>query len=219
MNGGSVDETSDPVSVSGLTDAVGIAADGFQSCAVLADGHIRCWGSDLDAVLGDDDLRSFQGGPVEVSGVADAVAITLGGFHGCALRADGTVACWGVNTGFELGNESAGDFPKAPVAVEGLSNVVSLSAGSHTCAVIADGTVWCWGSNTDGELGSGVKSRRELPTQVRGLAAAESVAVGQGTSCAVLRDHTVRCWGRNTYGALGNGTTQDSLSPVTVLER
>jgi len=219
LGNGAVDETSDPVIVSGISDAVSVGAGGFQSCAVLADGHVRCWGSGVDGVLGEG-RNDYEKEPVELNGIVDAVAVTVGDFHACALRATGAVVCWGRNHEFELGSDSAGDYPTAPVDVDGLSDVVSLSAGfDHTCAVIVDGTVWCWGGNSDGELGSGAKSERELVIQVRGIATAESVAVGAGTSCAVLRDHTVRCWGRNTYGALGNGTTQDSLSPVTVLAR
>ena len=56
--------------------------------------------------------------------------------HSLALRADGSVACWGDNR-----------FGKAPPAgVEG--DFVAVAAGYyHSLAVRADGSVACWGAN------------------------------------------------------------------------
>src|SRR3990172_3871373 len=55
--------------------------------------------------------------------------VSAGGHHSCALRTDGTVACWGQYTG---ATPLAGTF-------------AYVSAGSdHTCGVKTDGTIACW---------------------------------------------------------------------------
>ena len=73
----------------------------------------------------------------------------------CALKADGTVWCWGYGAQGELGNDASvnKDHPVQVVARDGganagdfLGGVVQVSTGNdHTCALKADGTVRCWG--------------------------------------------------------------------------
>jgi alpha-tubulin suppressor-like RCC1 family protein len=206
-----------PVRASELTNAVSVSVNSFNSCAVTSDGAVECWGAAGDGIISvaADDARV----PTRVDGIDDAVSVTLGSFHACALRSDATVACWGRNYELELGNSAVEDESPTPLPVEGLTDVVSLSAGfDHTCAVRSDGTVFCWGANGDGQLGTGEKARGSLPAPVRGLRSAISVGAGWSSTCAVLENHTARCWGYNDYGSLGDGTTKDSFEPVTVLE-
>ena len=70
---------------------------------------------------------------------ANAV-ISAGYRHSLALRADGSVACWGAN-----------HLDQAPPAgVEG--DFVAIAAGrEHSLALRADGSVACWGYNDDGQ--------------------------------------------------------------------
>ncbi len=85
-----------PVPVTGLTDAVGIAAVSGQSsaadhhtCAVLADGTARCWGNNNHGQLGDGTTTDSIV-PVVVTGLTDVVDITGGTHHTCALIEDGS---------------------------------------------------------------------------------------------------------------------------------
>ena len=62
--------------------------------------------------------------PVQVGGVADAVQLAVGwdGFA-CALRKDGSVACWGNNYFGDLGRGAAAatrpyDWVAAPVIIQ-----------------------------------------------------------------------------------------------------
>ena len=62
-----------------------------RTCALLANGTAKCWGL---GYLGNGTSNSSNV-PVTVSGLAGAVAISVGLSHTCALLANGTAKCWG----------------------------------------------------------------------------------------------------------------------------
>jgi alpha-tubulin suppressor-like RCC1 family protein len=153
-----------------LGSVVALAAGSAHTCALLASGHVKCWGGNWANQLGDG-TSDTQDNPVDVLVAAgnnlldDAVAITAGFAHTCAIRRDTTVACWGYNEDGELGTGSWGGgavYP-ATVCASGtglgcvpLRDVVAISAGTwNTCALLGDGTVRCWGWAHVGQLGSG----------------------------------------------------------------
>ncbi|MEM6997067.1 MAG: hypothetical protein AAF721_41570 [Myxococcota bacterium] len=88
---------------------VGVAAGAAHGCVIAADGSLSCWG---DNTYGQSDwqLPSWPEGPNGVAppfGAAPAIVdLTAGDKHTCALRADGTVDCWGCNEFGQLGGGS-----------------------------------------------------------------------------------------------------------------
>jgi alpha-tubulin suppressor-like RCC1 family protein len=184
---GSFDYTTftSPVAVSGLTGATSVAAGGEDSCALVADGGVECWGMNYYGQLGDgtaggpeecDTVYPCSTTPIVVSGLTGATSVVTGGADTCALLSGGTVDCWGANAEGELGvGADAGSLEcdaytncsTIPVPVSGLSGVTSLAAGSdHTCALQANGSVWCWGYNDSGQLGNGTITDSPLPGMV-----------------------------------------------------
>jgi len=206
---------------------IAISAGGNHTCALFAGGTIKCWGANRGR-LGNSALRNQTGSPkpVPVTGITDAVQISAGDAHTCALISGGTVECWGWNDSGQLGAGTFADSSK-PVTVGGITNAIQVSAGDrHTCAVLSDGKVECWGWNDSGQLGDGIASHGHTdfdgddvsltPVEVSGVTNAKQVSAGHSHTCAVLSDGKVKCWGWNGHGQLGDGTTTSSRTPVEV---
>ena len=161
-----------PVAVSGITNAVQISTGaGDFTCALLSTGHIDCWGWNGEGELGNgtttgpDCNGSCSSSPVQVSGITNAVQISAGAWHVCAVLSTGSVVCWGWNPNGELGDGVIGGpdmcqngayCSATPVAVSGIANAAEVTSGwQHTCARVSTGAVECWGDNANGQLGSG----------------------------------------------------------------
>lgn len=203
------------------------------SCVLATDHTVWC--------AGENDLGELGGGTtgmpslawVEVldattsAPIADATAIGIGGFHGCALRAGGAAWCWGADNAGQVGNNATTNAPAA-VAVQKtdgtpLVNIVAIAGGSdHTCALDGNGGVWCWGANSNGELGDGTTTERHQAAPVLAAAmgspfvGAVDLTVGNRHSCLRKANGDVYCWGWNGNGQVGDDTTVNKPTPVKV---
>lgn len=202
------------VQVQGLTDAKVLGGGSEHACVAKTDGTLWCWGANIYGQLGIGS-DTWKDHPVQVSDIAQVTDISTGGAeHTCALKANGTVWCWGQNSFGQLGTGNTTHM-QLPVKVSGLSNVMAMDSGpAHTCAVKTDGTVWCWGYNKYGQLGDGTKIERHQPVQVAGLTEVEDIAVEGYNSCALKTNGNIRCWGYNKDGELGDGTNTDNPNDV-----
>jgi alpha-tubulin suppressor-like RCC1 family protein len=206
-----------PVQVSGIAGVAGVNGGLLHTCALISGGTVDCWGYNRDGQVGNGSKESARPyavtTPQQVSGITDAVAVSSGAFHTCALLAGGSISCWGYNLAGELGNGTLSG-TLAPVPVVGITDAVAVSSGAfHTCALIAGGRVECWGEDEYGQLGDGKMKNSPRPVRVPGLTNVVSISAGYFQTCAVLATSEVKCWGRNDYGQLGSGT----LGPVDPL--
>lgn len=209
-NGTTIDSAA-PVGVAGITSAVTVSSGHHHTCALLADGTVRCWGRNEFGELGDGSAcwtpPCGTPLPVTVIEISNAVAVSAGAYHTCALLADGEVRCWGFN---EFGQLGDGTFTNSstPVAVTGAAGAVTVASGGyHTCALRPEGSVQCWGRNEFGELGDGSIETSPTPVFVSGLTDAAAVSPGGYHTCALIADGTARCWGFNNFGQLGDGSS------------
>ena len=113
-------------------------------------------------------------------------SVSAGVSHSVALRADGSVVCWGNNGNGQCRVPSEMGTSANPLA--------QVSAGKlHTAGILSDGSVACWGNNTQNQC-----------TVPSGLGTTENpvvqIAAGFWHTVAVHSDGSVACWGSDTYG-------------------
>ncbi len=214
----------------------------WDTCAIVADGKLYCWGYGNWGTLGNgntedvgDDETPAEAGPVDIGAGRTAVQVSGGEGHMCAVLDNGTVRCWGFNASGQLGygnTERIGDdetpAEAGPVDLGAGRTAVQVSAGaSHSCALLDNGTVRCWGFGSYGALGYGNKANvgdDETPGSVAPVdlgagRTAVQISVGGGSTCALLDNGTVLCWGFGYWGSLGYGSTEsigDNETPGSV---
>jgi uncharacterized protein (TIGR03437 family) len=206
-----------PVQVTGLAGIATVAPGQSHSLALKeSDGTVWAWGYNGDGELGDG-ANADSDVPMQVSGLAGAIAVAAGDYHSLAVKGDGTVWAWGFNYSGQLGNGQYAD-SNVPVQVSGLTGVVAIAGGQqHSLALKSDGTVWSWGYGLYGVLGNGTYDDSTVPVQVSGLTGVVAIAGGYEHSLALMSDGTVWAWGDNQYGELGNGSNATGTSmPVQV---
>jgi alpha-tubulin suppressor-like RCC1 family protein len=221
-----------PSAVTGLTNVAHMALSATNTCAVLTDGTVRCWGLNDHGQLGGTSGGSCTVSgttyrcsrtPITVAGLSGATEIAVGDSHACAIATGSTLHCWGSNALGQLGGTNlSGATDPSTVLLTGVRHV---AAGSlFTCVVFAD-RVQCAGANALGE--TGVPSTQSCGTDgpcvvgwatVPRLGGTAQISLGSSTACAREVDGTARCWGDNRWGQLGNGSTAESqMTPSPVM--
>ncbi|HJL28464.1 MAG TPA: hypothetical protein RMI62_05310, partial [Polyangiaceae bacterium LLY-WYZ-15_(1-7)] len=191
----------------------GISVGSHQVCGVKEDGQVFCFGQGSDGRLGLGSTRANpSSGDMHVPGISDAVQVSTGLGRSCALRKNGTVACWGRIDGQVS--------TSLPMAIEGIDDAKAIDVGgsAHSmvlCAIHQDGGVSCIGGNNSGQLGRGSRGETTMePARIPDLGDITEIAVGTSSVCALQESGKVYCWGSGSYGQLGNGDTSSSPSPV-----
>jgi N-acetylneuraminic acid mutarotase len=111
---------------------------------------------------------------------ASPLALSAGGSHSLALKADGTVIGWGHNGSGQI---------NIPASA---TNVIAVAAGDyHSLALRADGTVIGWGHNGSGQI--------NIPASATNVIA---IAAGDSHSLALRANGTVVGWGLNLSGQI-----------------
>lgn len=227
LGDGTREDKNSPVLVNNLRDVIAtVAAGRYHTCALAIDGDLYCWGSNNRGQLGTGAVDSSRA-PLRVVGVpGDAIALTAGLDHACALFKNNLAYCWGSNRSRQLGRDAPGlasvpQFLQLAFLSDGSAPVTGIPAivggRYHTCLITPLRTLQCWGRNSDGQLGDGTQLPRTQPIHVTGLTSVTAVVLGAEHTCALLQNGGVKCWGSNASGQLGDGSTAEHLVPTDVI--
>jgi alpha-tubulin suppressor-like RCC1 family protein len=196
-----------------------VVAGQYHACALLGNGTVRCWGSRVHGQVGNGAGFGGQLTSAAVAGVGDAVQLSAGASHTCALRSNGTIVCWGSNWAGQLGDGTTTN-RLVPTLVSGINTAVSVTSGwDHTCAVLSDTSARCWGSNLNMQTGDGnflLRGDRLRAVVVKDIVNVVSLTAGRWHTCASFGDATMRCWGNNDAGQVGDGTYEPRRTAVQV---
>lgn len=178
--------------------AVQISTAYRNTCALLIDGSLRCWGENGFGQLGTGKTGASAESPVRVSGLPlgtnKAESVALDKDFTCAALSDGSVNCWGLG------------YAAAPKPLDGLptqDKLTKLYQRQGVCGTLASGALYCWGTTT-------------APAPLPGVPPAPThVVSGESHSC-LLGGGQVWCWGNNKYGQLGTDSVAASETPLVV---
>jgi len=220
-----------PVTVANITNAVGVAAADEHVCALLATGHVKCWGKAIGLGNGAEGPEFGEPAPVAVVDVANAVQVAAGYGDACALLDDGHVDCWGANTEGRLGPGGVDEEDHyTPVMIPGVANAVEVTADREvTCARLEGagveaGRVECWGSDNHGAFGDGTNGlAHATPTPVAEVRGATQISSGEDHLCAIVHEEgrpagQIKCWGWDAFGQLGDDNLGYIRKPEDVVE-
>ncbi len=212
---------------------IGLASS-QQTCAILDNDALKCWGENERGQAGVVGSLSGVGAgsgdmgdallPLDLGGGHHAVAVAGGKYHTCAILDTGAVNCWGSVLYGMLGRGTGGtgfdsSAKRSSVALGTGRTATALQLGDkRTCALLDNQTLKCWGENggfsTSGLTGL---ARGDNAGEMGDALPAVNVGTGRtirrlssGTSnhlCVVLDDDSAKCFGMNYEGALGLGDT------------
>lgn len=146
-----------------------LSAGGGNSCAVLAQGQVKCWGINFAGQLGIDSDTDHGSHPGDMGAALPAVPlgagrtamqVAVGDGHSCALLDDNSVKCWGYNEFGQLGQghtnhlgtqyHTMDEVQPVALALETGDKVAAIAAGGfRTCALSQRGVLKCWGQNNN----------------------------------------------------------------------
>ena len=238
-----------PTLLAGIEKVKAIDAGDNYAVALKRDGTVLAWGANSNGQLGNGTFRSNPvAEPVldleNPRGIlSDVIQIKAGVRTVAAVKADGTLRCWGDSEYGQVGKGFAMHGPGTTLPFRSLdktdatgilNRVSSVAVGRCFTAVLTyDGTVRTWGLHRHGELGHGsspiaVNSNDANPDfintivdplTVQGMKDITKLYAGMNHTVALRSDGTLWSWGGNSLmnsGVLGAGELRGSNHPVRV---
>jgi N-acetylmuramic acid 6-phosphate (MurNAc-6-P) etherase len=206
-----------------------VSIGNFHTAAIKTDGTLWTWGNGNDGGLGNASTTNVSTPVTTFAGGSSWKQVSGGLGHTAAIKTDGTLWTWGLNTNFnstqfgQLGTNDTTNRSTPVTTFAGGTNWKQVGSGSnhtHTAAIKTDGTLWTWGVGTSGQLGTNDTSDRLTPvTTFAGGTDWKQVSGGGNHTAAIKTDGTLWTWGLNAGpfgpGALGTNDTTNRSTPVT----
>lgn len=181
--------------------AVAISAGAMRTCAVLAQGTLKCWGHNNRGQLGDGTVTALGNGlyaarpnPVTIDTQFFAVRqVSTGWGHTCVLTELGGIVCWGSTTG---------------------CNYIDNTSAVDQCGYDERNLY-------SGKLGDGrLNYQPNIPADNVLVNLPQTIISGAFQTCAIAATPTnpraLKCWGRGEFGQLGVGSKAAFHSPQDV---
>lgn len=219
-NNSSVGKSSPVQTVSTGTDWRLVSCGYLHTAAIKTDDSLWLWGDNVYGQLGNNSNGTDISSPIQtISGGTNWKTVSVGREFTSAIKTDGTLWSWGINTYGQLGDNSRTSRSSPVQTVAGGTNWKQVSCGHyHIAAIKTDGTLWLWGRNNFGLLGDNTSTDKSSPVQtVSGGTNWKQVSCGLNHTAGIKTDNSLWLWGRNQTGQLGDNTSTDKSSPVQTI--
>jgi len=165
-----------------------VATGYISTVAIKTDGTLWTWGDNGYGQLGINDTVDRFTPVTTFGGGTNWKQVSSRFYSVSAIKTDGTLWVWGLNTSLQLGNGLAGNRLTPITTFAGGTNWKQVSNGNDmTSAVKTDGTLWTWGLGTFGRLGNNNLTTRSTPiTTFAGGTNWKQVASGAAHMIAVF---------------------------------
>lgn len=201
-----------PARVGGDSDWAAVSCGPSHVLALKKDGSLYAWGQANSGAIGDGGSGGMQTQPVRVGTDKDWKYIHAGYQASYAIKNDGRLFAWGLNSNGKLGDGTT-ETRLAPVQIGPGAAWRQVACGEYHCLGIQeDGSLWSWGSNEYGALGLGSGTAGSLlPSRVGSASSWTAVAVNSCYSLGLRNDGSLWSWGYNTQGQLGYGPPSSTV--------
>jgi alpha-tubulin suppressor-like RCC1 family protein len=204
---GTVDPKKTPTLVSSYSNWKDISSGPEHVIGIKEDGTIWGWGANNFWQVWFGANSTYVQYPIQIGADTDWKSVEAGRIHNVALKEDGTLWTWGIDSEGVLGNGINVYNHNDPTQIGNDNIWIHFSVGYlHSFAIKSDGSLWGWGRNTSGEVDGSIYHYRVEPTQITDSYDWATVDAGNTHSLAVKKDGTLWAWGDNSYGVLGNGS-------------
>nr|XP_012136072.1 PREDICTED: X-linked retinitis pigmentosa GTPase regulator [Megachile rotundata] len=223
------DSSSSPVLVydAGLAGSkiLQLAAGSHHSLALISDGGVFAWGSNLEGQLGLPDVSGLVNKPTKVHIPEPVKQISAGYYHSAFLTESGLVYICGESESGKLGIDVNFSTQITPKQMQLPSPAVHVACGGHHTVVLAEnGNIYCTGSNSNGQLGLGTNVT-ELHTPKllsRGMLQNETISrisCGESHTAIVTESGKLFTCGDGRHGKLGLEENENNVHELTFVQR
>ena len=199
-----------------------VACGQSHTASIKTDGTLWTWGSNTNGQLGDNTTTS-RSSPVQTVAFGtnwkQVSVSSLNPYFTAAIKTDGTLWCWGLNSLGQLGNNTTTRRSSPVQTVAFGTNWKQVSCGNnHAVAIKTDGTLWTWGYNFYGNLGDNTATSKSSPVQTIAFGTNwKQISCGSEYNAAIKTDGTLWVWGYNLSGQLGDNTATNKSSPIQTI--
>jgi alpha-tubulin suppressor-like RCC1 family protein len=194
-----------------------IANYGNEVSAIGVNKQLYAWGINQTNGLGPTSgtLITWASSSPRLVTTSDWKDVNTGSGFSIALREDGYLFGWGINSSGQLAQNNNVNY-SSPVQI-GVSLYSKVDVGgSYVAAIRSDGLLFSWGIGTSGELGNNQAVTQSNPVQVAGGQSWVEVACCASTTAAIRTNGTLWAWGIGTSGERGSGAATNVSSPVQI---
>jgi uncharacterized repeat protein (TIGR02059 family) len=225
-----------------LTGAVALSATAYNTCAVINDGRVKCWGDTTGGgkvgsgvgyvLLCSSDVYTVSCGSGQTSNVqlTGVKQLSMSDQTACAVKTDETQVCWGTTNGVYgyAGSDPPGTRIYASSADPGTNGAKAMAPSGYTscglfeisgrAVAVSGGQVKCWGKNGSRALGRGEvitdnTADNYSAANVLDVDTALAISGERQAFCGLLFNRTVKCWGDNPNGKASVGALGTSGTP------